>query len=120
MANEITVQSSIQVRNGNLVDAFLPGAKSYDQAAVGGPTPGYLTIGTTVEEVAFSELSTKGWVVMQNLDPTNYVEWGFASGVYGGRMRAGEIAGPFRMNNTSIFLRANVAACKVLIKGYEA
>lgn len=120
MANEITVQSSIQVRNGNLVDAFQIGSKSYNQTNVGGPTPGYVTIGTSEEEVAFGELGTKGWVVMQNLDATNFVEWGFSTGVYGGRMRAGETAGPFRMNTTSVFLRANVAACKVLIKGYEA
>jgi hypothetical protein len=120
MANEITVGAFIQVQNGNLSDRFAPGNKSVDQSAVGGPTPGYVTIGTTEEEVAFGELSTKGWVMMQNLDPTNYVQWGFSTGVYGGRMRAGETAGPFRMDATSIFLRANTAACKVLIKGYEA
>lgn len=120
MANEITVGAFIQVRNGNMSDRFQPGNKAIDQAAVGGPTPGYVTIGTTEEEVAFGELSTKGWVMMQNLDATNYVQWGFSAGVYGGRMRAGETAGPFRMDATSIFLRANTAACKVLIKGYEA
>lgn len=120
MANEITVGAFIQVQNGSLRDQFAPGNKSINQTAVGGPTPGYVTIGTTEEEVAFGELSSKGWVMMQNLDPTNYVQWGFSTGVYGGRMRAGEPAGPFRMDATSIFLRANTAACKVLIKGYEA
>lgn len=120
MANEITVQASIQVVNGNLRDSFSVGSKTYDQAAVGGPTPGFVTIGTTEEEVALAELSSKGWVMMQNLDATNYVEWGGSTGVYCGRMRAGETAGPFRLNNTSLFLRANTAACKVLIKAYEA
>ena len=120
MANEIIVSAGIQVRNGSMSDRFQPGNKAVDQAAVGGPTPGYVTIGTTEESVAFGELTNKGWVMMQNLDPTNYVQWGFSTGVYGGRMRAGETAGPFRMDATSIFLRANTAACKVLIKGYEA
>jgi hypothetical protein len=120
MANEITITAGIQVINGSLRDALTPGNKSVNQTALGGPTPGYVTIGTTEEEVAFGELSTKGWVMLQNLDATNYVQWGFSTGVYGGRMRAGESAGPFRMDATSIFLRANVAACKVLIKGYEA
>lgn len=120
MANEITVQSSIRVANGNLSDQFDIGSKSYTQTAVGGPTPGYVTIGTTEEELALAELSTKGWCVMQNLDATNYVQWGFSAGVYGGRMRAGETAGPFRLDGTSLFLKANTAACKVLVKAYEA
>lgn len=120
MASEITVQASIQVVNGSLRDSFTPGAQSIDQSALGGPTPGYVTIGTTEEEVAFGELSSKGYVMMQNLDTTNYVQWGFSTGVYGGRMKAGETAGPFRMDATSIFLKANTAACKVLIKGYNA
>lgn len=120
MANEITVGAFIQVQNVNLSDRFAPGNKSYTQTAQGGPTPGYVTIGTSEEEVAFGELSTKGWVMMQNLDATNYVEWGFSTGVYGGRMKAGETAGPFRLNSLSVFLKANTAACKMLIKGYEA
>lgn len=120
MANEIIVSAGIQVRSGRMNDRFQPGNQAIDQAAIGGPTPGYVTIGTVEEEVSFPELGTKGWVMMQNLDPTNFVQWGFSAGVYGGRMRAGETAGPFRMDGTSIFLRANTAACKVLIKGYEA
>lgn len=119
MANEITVQANIQVRNGNLVDTFNVGSKSYDQAAIGGPTPGFVTIGTSEEEVAFGEVGGQGWVMLQNLDSTNFIEWGFSTGVYGGRMRPGETAGPFRRNSLSIFLRANTAACKCLIKAYE-
>ncbi len=118
MANEITVNAFIQVANGNLRDKFEVGNKSVDQAAVGGPTPGYVTIGTTEEEVAFGELSTKGYCAMQNLSATNFVEWGFSTGVYGGRLKPGEVA-ILRLNATSLFLRANTAACKMVIKGYE-
>ena len=120
MANEITVTSRLQVVNGNL--SFDSGGLSLnvDQTARGGPTPGYVTIGTSEEEVALAALSTKGFVWMRNLDTTNYVEWGFATGVYGGRMRAGETAGPFRLNSLSLFLRANTAACKVLIYALES
>lgn len=119
MADEIRVSVTLAVNNGNLSDSF---SKSYtaDQAAVGGPTPGYQTIGTSEEEVALGELGTNGWVIMQNLDATNFVEWGFATGVYGGSMLAGETAGPFRLNGTSIFLKSDTGACKVIIKAYEA
>lgn len=118
MANEITIQASIQVVNGNLRDSFNVGSKSVNQAAVGGPTPGYVTIGTSEETVAFGELGTKGYCVIQNLSATNFIEWGFSTGVYGGKLLAGEVA-LFRLNATSLFLKADTAACKVLIKGYE-
>lgn len=119
MANEITVQATLKVVNGNLNEICASGGLSFTQAAVGGPTPGYLTIGTSEESTAFAELSTLGWLYMQNLDATNYVEWGFATGVYGGRMEAGEIA-VFRLNPAStLYLKANTSACKVLIKAFQ-
>lgn len=119
MANEIRINASIAVNNGNSVDKF---ARSYaaDQAVVGGPVNGFQTIGTSEEEVALAELSTKGWCIIQNLDATNFVEWGFSTGVYGGKMLAGETAGPFRLNSTSLFLKSDTASCKVVIRAYEA
>jgi hypothetical protein len=119
MANEISVNLSVSVRNGNMIDSFAPGTKQYNQAAVGGPTPGYVTIGTTEESIALGELSTQGYLVIQNLDTTNYVRWGFATGAYGGRLKAGEFAF-FRLNpGTTLYLIANTAACKCLVKAYE-
>jgi hypothetical protein len=120
MANEISVNASIEVTNGNMKDTFAPGRRTYDQTAVGGPVPGYQTIGTSEETVSTSEISTLGWCMFRNLDATNYVRWGFSTGVYGGRMEAGETAGPFRLNpGTTIYMIANTAACKVQIKVYE-
>ena len=118
MANEITVQASIQVINGNLQDSFNIGGQTITQAASGGPTPGYFTLGTSEETIAFSELSTKGWCAIQNLDATNFIKWGFSTGVYGGKLMPGE-ACVFRLNNTSLYMIADTAACKVLVKGYE-
>lgn len=119
MADEIRVKVQLSVTNG-FCDESDNINYTVDQAAVGGPTPGYVTIGTSEEEVAFAELSTKGWVLIRNLDATNFVQWGFATTVYGGKLLAGETAGPFRLNATSLFLKADTAACKVLIKGYQA
>lgn len=117
MANEITVRSQLKVVNGNLDFSYDSGSLSFDQAAASGPTPGYVTIGTTEESIAFGELATLGWLVMRNLDATNYVEWGFATTVYGGRLEAGEVA-LFRLNpGTTLYLRANTAACKMLVYG---
>lgn len=119
MANEISVAARLRVLNGSLSFDLNLGTVTFDQAAVGGPTPGYLTIGTTEESVAFGELGTEGWMIMQNLDETNYVEWGFATTVYGGRLEAGEPA-LFRLNpSTTLYLKANTAACKVVIYALE-
>jgi len=121
MANEITVQSRLMCTNGNLKFDYPTGNVLVTQTAAGGPTPGYVTIGTTEESFAFPELSTLGFLIMRNLDATNYVQWGFATGVYGGRMRAGEPAGPFRLEpGATLYLKANTAACKVLLYALES
>jgi len=119
MANEITVTAGLRVANGNSKFSREFGQQTFDQTAIGGPTPGYVTIGTSEESVTFGELSTLGWVFIENLDATNYVEWGFSTGVYGGRMEAGEPA-LFRLNpSTTLYLKANTADCKVNIYALE-
>lgn len=121
MADEIAVSASLRVKDatGNYYIDEVIRTKTFDQAAVGGPTPGYLTIGTSEESEAFSELSTEGWVLLKNLDATNYVQWGFATTAYGGRLEPGEFA-LFRLEpSTTLYLKANTAACKVLVMGVE-
>lgn len=119
MANEISLDIRFNLANGNSQYLYAPGTKRYTQAAVGGPTPGYVTIGTTEESVAFSELGTEGYCILQNLDSTNYVQWGFSTAVYGGRLEAGEAA-VFRLEpSTTLYLKANTAACKVNILAFE-
>lgn len=121
MANEITVSGRLKVVNASGVSYFdrVITSKQFTQAAIGGPTPGYMSIGTTEESTAFTELTTEGWLFMENLDTTNYVQWGFATGVYGGRLEAGEFA-MFRCEpSLTLYLKANTAACKMLINCME-
>lgn len=119
MANEITVNQRLAVTNGNLSFDLNLGTVTLDQAAAGGPTPGYVTIGTSEESQAFSELGTPGWLIMKNLDATNFIEWGFSTAVYGGRLKPGESAS-FRLNpSTTLYLKADTAACKALIYALE-
>lgn len=119
MADEITIGTFIRVVNGNMKDEFSIGNYSVDQVAMGGPTPGYFTLGLSEETISFAELATKGYCLIQNLDATNFIKWGFATTVYGGKLLPGESA-LFRLNNTSLYMIADTAACKVLVKGYEA
>jgi hypothetical protein len=75
MANEFTVTSSFKLDNGN--DSFSRTISfNADQSAVGGPTPGVLSIGTSHEALTTNDLTNKGWAVLKNLDDTNFVEVG--------------------------------------------
>jgi hypothetical protein len=121
MADEIRISASMAVENGNLSFFQNYGTKNYDQTNIGGPTPGMIEVGTVEESEAFSELTTPGWVTIQNLDTTNFVEWGFSTGVYGGKLMPGDTAGPFRLNaSASLFLKADTAACRVVINALES
>ena len=118
MADEISIQASMNLSNGLLTfnQTF---SSRFDQTAAGGPTPGMVTIGTVEESQSLAELSTLGWCMMKNLDDTNFIEWGFSTGVYGGRLEAGEIA-LFRLNpSTTMYLKADTAACKMTIYALE-
>jgi len=75
MANEFSITSSFKLSNGN--DSFTRTVSfNADQTAVGGPSPGVLSIGTSHEAVAPTDLTNKGWALFKNLDDTNFVEVG--------------------------------------------
>lgn len=120
MAGEIRINLQFNVDKGEFSDSFSVLNKAFDQAAIGGGTPGYVTIGTTEESVQFTELGTEGWIILKNLDTTNYVQWGFATTVYGGRIAPASFAIFQAEPNLTLYLKANTAACKMQIKGYEA
>jgi hypothetical protein len=122
MANEITITLAMDRRhatNTSDTHVFPNLRKQYSQTGTGQDDRKH-TIGTTEESITLTDISTNGFVLMQNLDTTNYVQWGFATGVYGGRMKAGETAGPFRMEpGATLYLKANTASCRVRVIAYE-
>jgi len=78
-------------------------------------------VGTSEEEFTFStEIGDAGWCVIVNKDATNYIEIGFATTDYKLRLNAGE-ALQVRLAPAvaSLFLKANTAACNILITVYE-
>ena len=117
MADEITVYVSLKVTNGNLSFNKTTSQLKFDQAVAEGPAPGFITVGTTEETVDLSELTTLGWCTIENLDPTNYIEFGFSTGVYGIRVEPGEVC-CFRLNpGATVYARANTAACGCVFNG---
>lgn len=122
MANEITILTQMSRQHATKTgDNHTTGLRRIQvtQSATGQDDRKH-TIGTSEESITFTDIVTNGFCQMINDDSTNYVEWGFSTGVYGGRMRAGEVAGPFRLNaGATLYLKANTAACKVRIAHYE-
>lgn len=71
------------------------------------------SVGTTEEALAQgADLGTPGYILIKNLDATNYVEVGSTTGVYDIKLLAGEIA-LYRHNSATIYAKANTAACLV-------
>jgi len=82
-------------------------------------TSGVQSVGTSEEELPQgADLGTPGFVVVQNLDATNYVEIGHTTGVYGVKCKAGEPA-VFRLDGTTLYAKANTAACLVKYTIFE-
>lgn len=123
MAKEITIQLDFKRQHATVAsdNHFYPSRqKRIDQTGVG-QSDTKPTIGTTEEAISFTDIANNGIVFFENLDATNYVEWGTVTGDYTGRMLAGETAGPFRLNTgKTVYMKANAAACRVRIIHYEA
>jgi hypothetical protein len=123
MANEIraTLRVSRTQSSDSFKFEFNPGTVQVDQAAVGEGGQVY-TIGTSEEAISFVDITTEGWLTMQNLDATNYVDWGPEDGgamIEMGRMEAGEPAAMRMFPGATLRLKANTAACQVLVKVLE-
>ena len=73
MANEITITLAMERRHAtNTADShtFPALRKQYDQSGTGQDDRKH-TIGTTEESITFTDISTNGFVLLQNLDTTN-------------------------------------------------
>lgn len=121
MADEIKIQQSVRLAKGAMKHEFTPpqlsltqtGALVYDNT---------VSVGTTEETAgpSFGDIGTEGLCIIYNLDTTNYVQVGFATGVYGMRLRGASAPAIFFLEpNATLYLKANTAACNVRIIVYE-
>ena len=121
MANEIKIMQSVRLAKGAMKHEFTPPQLSLTQTG----TLVYdntLSIGTAEETAgpAFGDIGTEGLCIVYNLDTTNYVQVGFATGVYGMRLRGASSPAMFFLEpNATLYLKANTAACNVRIIVYE-
>ncbi len=78
MADEIKITTGLSVINGNLKVVESTKVTTFDQAVARAGNPGTVTVGTTEETISFGDVSP-GWVLIKNLDDTNFVEFDFSS-----------------------------------------
>jgi len=114
MADEVRVTFQMTVANGNYSDSFAKTA-SYSMSAIGAAS-GIQSIGTSEENLVTTDITTNGFLILQNLDSTNYVDYGLdnAGTMRGiGRIKAGEFAWLRMKPATSLRLQANGGAVQI-------
>jgi len=125
MSNEIKIGSSLQVDKGSYSSGKLGGSIQVDQNGTGGGVPGQVSATTAAQGVIVdvTALTVLGYVYLQNLDATNFVEWGpTVAAVFHpiGRMKPGEQAGPFRLSpGKALTLKADTATVLVQVEVFE-
>jgi hypothetical protein len=125
MANELTLTSSITHTKAPKISWRPSSNFTADQTGTG-VNIATLSIGTSEEDVDFTtifpDLTTAGIVVIENLDATNYVEWGVKDTTMKaiGRIEAGDFPVIFRYKPAVVLrMQANTAACICTIWVYE-
>lgn len=117
MADELGITISVNATKNNFSFKKSWGRKTSDMAS-GGVGPG--TVTATTSEGSLS-VTGKGKVMLQNLDETNFIEWGFATGVYPCKLIPGDSPDSFRVNGTvTIYYKADTASCQLDILGFNA
>lgn len=147
MANEATINLSMNIRKvDDTTDLVLldyrsqPSSFQADVTGTKGPTPGSISVSIAGTDVDFSQLTTPGLCRLMNQDPTNFVEYGIREPGTGTFYPLGEIlpgetyiirlsrnlqeeyigTGTGTSAPTNFFhLKANVAACNVLVEAFE-
>ncbi|MBU0599063.1 hypothetical protein KKF61_08840 [Patescibacteria group bacterium] len=114
MADEIRLSYSLHVVNGFFSLGPQSVSLQIDQAAIGRAGHAQSIGFAAAEIVDFGDIATNGYLVMRNLDDTNYVTWGPDNGVAGiqvmGKLKPGEVA-IFRVAPTIVmYAQADTAA----------
>lgn len=122
MAGTLTTSLSLSVVNGSFRDDYSIGPSIISQAAIGGGNPGSVDVTTSEADITIS-LTTPGMIVIENLDSTNYVQYGPKSGgamIPFAKLKAGEWHKFALDSSVTLRMKANTATCKLRIRAYEA
>ncbi|HND56661.1 MAG TPA: hypothetical protein PLV92_29785 [Pirellulaceae bacterium] len=125
MADEFAITLGVDYANGTLTHKEPTRTFAVDQADT---TPNMvaqvLTIGTSEEDIPVGGVAAPGFCTIENLDGTNYVEYGPKSGgamILLGQVNAGDPPNLVRLGSgVTLRAKAHTAACRVKVTIYEA
>lgn len=128
MANEIELTARVRVTNGSYKLDWNPGTIKIDQSAIG-QGGAVQVIGTTPELLVLGDVTNNGYLLLRNLDTTNFIIWGpdsntgSGSGPGGGsgsivavgKLKPGETAILRITQDVTIWAYADSASCKLQV-----
>lgn len=121
----ITLNGSLQVSIGTAGGAISSVASPAAITQVGTNSIGNVqNIGTTTEQIIYGDVTTIGYLMIQNLDATNFVSIGLATPVTTGPGNAFAklLPGEFLIiptRQTTVYALADTAACDVMVTAVE-
>lgn len=111
MSAELLVAASLKFsKGGTLFESNFPSTYFDVSGSVGNKQ--VQAIGTSDESLALGDVSTIGFLMIKNLDPTNFVTIGSDGTLYPLKLKPGE-AFMGRWNAAAIHVKANTAQCNV-------
>lgn len=119
MADELTVSAQISFSKSN---ASMAVNRTATLDVSGSKYAEFIqNIGTTREDIVFGDIGTPGYFIVQNADPTNYIELSSDGGTtYSIKLTAGsstKLGGLSIISNNGVTwsARANTAACNLIV-----
>lgn len=114
-ANEITLTAILEVENGDLYDIFEVRDLARNQTTAAS-RKFIWSVGTAEEDLVTTDLASPRYLMIRNLDPTNYVDLGMSdAGTMKAlaRLLAGDILLLPMKPGVTVRAQANTAACKL-------
>lgn len=90
MADEITLNLSLRVENGNFYELIKPQQMQFDQTAQGADMK-TVSVTTAEASITVSGVTTLGWLYMRNLSTGNSVTYGPLSTATSGMISFGQL-----------------------------
>lgn len=118
MANEISASASLSA-NKNSISVSNSFSRSADMAG-SELILSVQSIGTTAEAVALGDVSTIGFLMIKNMDETNFVEIDSANTFdkFPQKLLAGDFI-LLKPQTTTIYAKANTSACSIVVQAVE-
>ena len=116
MADELELTIDFRMANGSFDESFDPETVTMDQTTVAFHGA-IVDVGTSEETISFGDVTTPKYLLVKNLDSTNYVTYGPDSTgmVTMGQIKAGEV-GCIPLNTAAVLKwQADTASVKVQV-----